>query len=205
MPVALPTRIKKLYRDGWSVEAIASQFHTKPNTVTRFISKNKFSNNSLGYIKSCERKRKSLINFDQVIVTEISESQARLYAAILYWCEGSKYPASTSLSFTTSDIQMQRLFINLIRKGFGPIESKFRIWLQFHTDQDKNKLYRYWSTTLRVPVSQFIKPSVTDKKGGRYRRIYYGTCSLRYSDYSLILRLMGIYQKFYKQALRSLV
>ncbi|MBI4153577.1 hypothetical protein HY503_01075 [Candidatus Woesebacteria bacterium] len=100
---------------------------------------------------------------------------------------------------------MQKLFVSLFRKGFKPIESKLRIWLQFHTDQDKQKIFKYWSSILRIPVSQFIKPSITAKKGGRYRRVYYGTCSLRYGDYSMVLRLMGIYQRFYKQALSSLV
>lgn len=202
---ASPTKIKKLYNHGWTISAIASQFHTKSNTIARKISNKNFSKKSLGYIKSCEKKRKKLFNLDQLNLTKLTKNQAKLYAAILYWCEGSKYPASTSLSFTTSDVQMQKMFLNLLRKAFDLDESKFRIWLQFHDDQNKEKVFRYWATILKIPTSQFIKPKITTKRGGRYRRIYYGTCSLRYADYSLILRLMGIYQRFYKQALRFLV
>jgi hypothetical protein len=205
MPAALPTRIRKLYKNGWSEEAIASEFHTQIGTVMRLLNKSKFSNKSIGYIKSCERKRKRLMNLDSVKIAKINRSKARLYAAILYWCEGSKYPASTALNFTTTDLQMQKLFLALFRKGFNPTESKFRIWLQFHSGQNKQNLFKYWSTNLRIPVSQFMKPSITDKKGGRYRKVYRGTCSLRYADYSMILRLMGIYQRFYKQAFSSLI
>lgn len=205
MPAALPTRIRKLYKNGWSEEAIASELHTQVNTVARLLDKSKFSNKSLGYIKSCERKRRRIMNLDPVKIGKINKIKARLYAAILYWCEGSKYPASTTLNFTTTDMKMQKLFLNLFRKGFDPVESKFRIWLQFHSDQNKQNIFKYWSSVLKIPTSQFMKPSITDKKGGRYRRVYRGTCSLRYADYSMILRLMGVYQKFYKQALSSLV
>ncbi len=205
MPAALPTRVKKLYSKGWSEKAIASEYNTQISTIKRLLDKHKFSNRSLGYIKSCERKRKGLMTLDPINIGKINKTDARLYAAILYWCEGSKYPASTALNFTTTDLKMQKLFLGLFRKGFDPDESKFRIWLQFHSDQSKENLFKYWSTNLRIPISQFMKPSITDKKGGRYRRVYRGTCSLRYADYSMILRLMGIYQRFYKQALPSLV
>jgi len=137
MPAALPTRIRKLYKKGWSETAIASEYNTQISTVERLLDKNRFSNKSLGYIKSCERKRKRLMNLDTVIIGKISKVEARLYAAILYWCEGAKYPASTALNFTTTDLKMQKLFLALFRKGFNPIESKFRIWLQFHSDQNK--------------------------------------------------------------------
>lgn len=205
MPPALPTQIRKLYQKGWSEQAIASEFHTKINTIYRLISKKKFSNRSLGYIKSCERKRKLLMAFDSVKTKSISSEKARFYAALLYWCEGSKYPASNTLNFTTTDLQMQKLFIALLRKGFKPTETKFRIWLQFHSDQNKNNIFKYWSTNLKIPIKQFMRPGITDRKGGKYRKIYHGTCSLRYADYSLILRLMGIYKRFYKQALPLLV
>lgn len=205
MPNSFPAKIRNLYSKGWSIRAIATQFHTKTNTISRHINKNRFSNKSLGYIKSCERKRQSLLSLDRLSLGKINKEKAKFYAALLYWCEGSKYPASTALNFTTSDMKMQRLFLTLFRKGFNPVESKFRIWLQFHNNQDKQKLFKYWSTILKIPVSQFMKPNVTDRKGGRYRRVYYGTCSLRYADYSMILRLMGIYQRFYKRAFSALV
>jgi len=205
MPTALSTQSKKLYLDGWSTKAISAQFHTKNNSIVRLIQRNKFSKKSSSSIKSWERKRKHFFNFDKINFDEIDKNKAKLYAALLYWCEGSKYPASTALNFTTSDMKMQKLFLSLLRKGFDPVESKFRVWLQFHSDQDRQKIFRYWSTTLRIPLSQFIKPKITNKNGNRYRRIYHGTCSLKYNDYSIILRLTGIYQSFYKQALSSLV
>ena len=142
---------------------------------------------------------------DKLNLRNLTKDQIKLYAAILYWCEGSKYPSSTTLNFTTSDLKMQKLFISLLRKGFEIKETKFRIWLQFHSDQNEKDLYKYWSKNLIIPTNQFMKPRITNKNGTRYRRIYYGTCSLRYADYSLILRLMGIYKQFYKQAIIELI
>ncbi len=205
MPSGYPAKIKELYSKGWSIRAIASQFHTKDSTVIRYIDKNKFSNRSLSYIKNCESKRKAFFALDRLKIGKIDKEKAKFYTALLYWCEGSKYPASKTLNFTTSDMKMQKLFLSLFRKGFNPIESKFRVWLQFHSEQNREKLFKYWSDILKIPVSQFMKPGITDKKGGRYRRIYYGTCSVRYADYSMILRMMGIYQRFYKRAFSALV
>ncbi len=205
MSDSIGTKIKEYQKAGWPIRAISSQLHVSSNTVARYVDKIQFSPQVLGYIKSCERKRKEFMNFDPIEVDGITNVEARLYVALLYWCEGSMYPASTSMNFTTSDMQMQKLFLALLRKGFNPIESKFRIWLQVHSDQNKDALITYWSTVLKIPKIQFLNPSVTDKRGGRYRRVYYGTCSLRYSDYSFTLRLMGIYQRFYRRALHALI
>lgn len=205
MPDSLSTQIRELRLSGWSGKAISVKLCIKPNTVIRYTNKSTFSPRALGYIKGCEGKRKLFLNLDPVEIGTIDVGRAKLYAALLYWCEGSKYPASTTLNFTTSDMRMQKLFVDLFRKGFNPVESKFKIWLQFHSDQNKQKLFKYWASVLKIPTTQFMKPRVTDKKGGRYRRVYYGTCSLRYPDYAMTLRLMGIYKRFYKRALASLV
>lgn len=205
MASSLYPKFKALYTNGWSTRAISTEYHTKNNSIIRYLQAYNFSKKSLGYIKSYERKRRIFLNMDKVSLDKIDKNEAKIFAALLYWCEGSKYPASTNLSFTSSDTKMLQLFLSLFRKGFNPIESKFRIWLQIHSDQNKQKIFRYWSDVLRIPESQFIKPKITVKKGGRYRRVYYGTCSLRYGDYSMILRLTGIYQRFYIQALSALV
>ena len=109
------------------------------------------------------------------------------------------------MSFTTTDVEMLKMFLFLLRRGFELKEEKFRVYLQFHQDQDREELFNFWSKELGIPKIQFIKPSVTVKKGGRYRREYLGTCSVRYNDQSIILRLMGIYKRFYKQTLASVI
>jgi IS30 family transposase len=75
MPAALPTRIRKLYKKSWSEKAIASELCTQTSTVIRLLNKNKYSNRSIGYIKSCERKRKRFMNLDTIKISKINKTQ----------------------------------------------------------------------------------------------------------------------------------
>ena len=197
------TKARQLSKLGWSNRAVASELGVKSSTISRWCAQIE-SPRVKGIIDYYQNQRNKFFSMDHLTVAEISPKSAKLYTALLYWCEGSKYPADSRVCFTTSDVEMQRLFIALLRKGFKLDESKFRIWLQIHTDQNKNHIFSYWSNILKIPETQFIKPRITQKRGGRYRNVYYGTCTLRYHDYSLLLRLMGIYQRFTKDAFYSL-
>jgi len=128
----------------------------------------------------------------------ISSEQARLFAALLYGCEGCKYPSSSTVSFVNSDPQLSKTFISLLRKGFVLKEAKFRVHLQIHTTHDFENVKEFWSNLLNIPKSQFIKPTITVPRGKMRRQHYMGTCSIRYIDYKIILRLMGIFEKFCK-------
>ena len=108
---------------------------------------------------------------------------------------------SSPLNKLGASLQKGENGVALLRKGFKPTESKFRIWLQLHTDHNRNQIFSFWSSLLNIPTTQFMKPRITQKRGGKYRSVYYGTCSLRYNDYTVLLRLMGIYKRFAKKAI----
>lgn len=137
-------------------------------------------------------ERNFLENFD---IKKIDKHQAKLLACILYWCEGSKYPGETRMCFTSSDEGMMKVFIFLLRRGFKIDEEKFRVHLQIHKTQDFENLRKYWSELLGIAKTQFIKPTVTMPTGNRHRRGYKGTCTLRYNDYRILLKLTAFYGK----------
>jgi len=139
-----------------------------------------------------DEERKFLKNFD---IKKIGQNQAKLLASILYWCEGSKYPGETRMCFTSSDEGMMKVFIFLLRKGFKIDEKKFRVHLQIHNAQDFENLREYWSELLGIDESQFIKPTITMPTGNRHRRGYKGTCTLRYNDYRILLKLTALFRK----------
>jgi len=146
-----------------------------------------------------ERKRQELKKSDIFIaksIEEININTAKVYATLLYWCEGTKYPASNNVEFTNSDPRLQLFFITLLRKAYSLDESKFRVHLQIHDSHDLSNIKTFWSKLLKIPESQFIKPTITKMKGGKHRRKYYGTCNLRYNDYQIQLKLIGIYEEF---------
>ncbi|HEY5601261.1 MAG TPA: hypothetical protein VIK81_04220 [Patescibacteria group bacterium] len=129
----------------------------------------------------------------------ISSEQARLFAALLYGCEGAKYPSTTVASFVNSDPKLVSTFISLLRKAFKLDENKIRIQLQIHNSHDYLQVRNFWSRLLNVSVEKFIKPTITLPRGKMRRQNYLGTCSVRYIDNKIQLRLLGIFEKFCSQ------
>jgi hypothetical protein len=145
------------------------------------------------------RIRQNIKNSESALFSEIalqSKGNAKLWAAIMYWCEGAKYPASNALRISNSDPDMLRTFIGLLRRGFVLDEQKFHLHLQIHDKQDYTSLKQYWGRVLNVSTAQFIKPTITRPNGKKHRLDYKGTCTLKYQDYRLQLKLIGLYEEF---------
>ncbi len=198
----LVIQARSMSKHGATVSEISKLLKTDSTKISRWVNsiermqqRTKAKN---GIIRIQSRERIYSYNRDKVQMAPLTQKEAKLYASVFYWCEGAKYPSSNNVNFTTSDVKMQMLFLTLFRKAFRPNESKFRIWLQLHTTHDRDKVFQYWSEKLKIPITQFYKPHITSKRGGRYREEYMGTCSLRYADYRLLLRMMGIYTRLFE-------
>jgi hypothetical protein len=126
----------------------------------------------------------------------LDKNLKKILASVIYWCEGSKYPSTNKVDLTNSDPLLLQIFITFLRDSFALDESKFRIKLQIHSSQDFNIIKEYWSKLLNIPTGQFIKPTITIAKGSKHRKNYMGTCTIRYSDYKIQLKLIGIYEYF---------
>ena len=141
---------------------------------------------------------KEIVNFD-----ENNIDIAKVYCGILYGCEGSKYPANVGVAFVNSDPEIMRSFVRLLRISFKLNEKKFRIHLQIHDTQNYPELVQFWSKRLNIPENQFYKPTITGEKGGKHRKEYWGTCSLRYGDYGIQLKLIGIFDEFLRKCTKQ--
>jgi hypothetical protein len=53
---------------------------------------------------------------------------------------------------------------------------------------------------LKIPINKFYKPTVTKAKEGKHRANYLGTCAVKYFDYKLQLKLIGIYEQFMRKS-----
>lgn len=148
-----------------------------------------------------ERRRVEIKYSESYVVPQnkaINKKKAMLFAGLLYGCEGSKYPAQRGVAFANSDPELITAFLQLLRKGFELDESKFSVHLQIHTTHNFEDLRKYWSRLLNLPEKCFSKPTVTVPRGGKHRIVYMGTCTLRYWDYKIQLKLLGIFEKFVK-------
>lgn len=146
-----------------------------------------------------EKKRLLVKQSEQKIVLNyltLDNKMAKLLTAILYGCEGSKYPSSKGISFANCDPKLVLTFLKLLKKSFRLKSNKFSVHLQIHSNQRFQDLKIYWSKLLKIPAINFIKPTITTATGKKHRENYMGTCTLRYRDYKVQLKLLGIYEKF---------
>jgi len=158
-----------------------------------------FSNKSEMLKINNERRRKKIKNSGTKIVPSvcsIGKNQAKLFAAVLYGCEGSKYPAHNGMAFANSDPGLVSAFLKLLRKGFVLQEKKLKVHLQIHTTHNFIKVRKFWSKLLSIKEDRFIKPTITPPTGKKHRLNYIGTCTLRYGDYRVQLELLGIFEEF---------
>lgn len=153
-----------------------------------------------------ERKRDKFRKSELSVVPDfnlIDKKQAKFLAALLYGCEGSKYPSHKGVAFANSDPNLVVAFLKLLRKSFLLKENRLSVHLQIHSHHDFKTLKRYWSELLEIPEINFIKPTITTPKGGKHRKKYQGTCTLKYGDYRIQLKLLGIFEAFIKKVAKS--
>jgi len=129
----------------------------------------------------------------------INKDTAKILAALIYWCEGYKYPNCNCIGFANSDINLTKTFLKLFRMGFSPKEDKLRAHLQMHDTHDKNEITSFWSKILSIPENQFQKPTITKALLKMKRIDYKGTCTVRYYDSNLYQEIIGTYEAFFKK------
>lgn len=189
--------VQQLHIAGYKNSEIVKKVHKSSSHISRWCRK-LTAEESLRNPKTYkERIRKQYFEYEKINLCTLDKNLAKILLGALYWCEGAKYPGSSRIEFVSSDEKMQELFILLLRYAFATEidERKFRVILQLHTTHNIEQSITYWSKILRIPKAQFIKPHITIGKSTRYRHTYNGTCGLRYNDYKLLLRIMGVYDQ----------
>ncbi len=194
-------KARKLKKKGLSAEKIGKRLSVGDNTILRWCIDIPSDNPTHLFYQRRRAKIKkkgirSINNFN--FTPEI----ARIFASLLYWCEGCKYPASTFVGFSNSDALLVQTFLELFRKGFQPEENKLKVHLQLHTTHDKEKMIAFWSKLLKIPKTQFYKPTITPPTGRMKRYNYKGTCAVRYYNLSILLEMAGIYEGLAKKILK---
>jgi len=196
----LVKQVQGLYKSGFSVTDISNKLGISSSNVSRWC--RKAAEGDLDRKPSAQDKRRQLwFDFDKINMEKLDVKKCRELVSILYWCEGAKYPSTGELAFTSSDGEMQRVFIKLLRKAYPEEidESKFRVVLQIPATYNIEEIREYWSKLLNISITQFYKPYITKTQGNRFRNTYKGTCGLRYHDYRILLRIMGTYNQIAKQ------
>ena len=159
---------------GASIRDLEEKFKVSNTTASRWVrdipSKERLFIKSKELAQVNENKFKSLVRR-----TRLGKVNAKILAAMLYWCEGSKYPSTNCVAFSNSDCGLVKSFLELIRLGFDLDESKFRVHLQLHTIHNQAVITKFWSKLLNIPKEKFYKPTVTKPTRRMKRMDYKGT------------------------------
>ncbi|KKR33735.1 MAG: hypothetical protein UT63_C0012G0014 [Candidatus Gottesmanbacteria bacterium GW2011_GWC2_39_8] len=193
-------KIREERRKGFTLRQLGEKFNIPNNTISIWVRDIKSHTNS--FLVARKREESSRNELKRVGDNfKIDKTTAQILVSILYWCEGSKYPATNNLSFSNSDYYLVKLYIELLRIGFNINERKFRARLQIHTTHNYKKELTFWSKLLKISKKQFERPTVTNPTKNMKRLSYRGTCTIKYYDVKLQLNIMGIYEALGKRVI----
>ncbi len=182
------------YQKGLSAREISVKIKTSIHAVYYFLRKNKILRRSAKEINELRFNNKPA-SFE--IKNNLSAKEKELFVAgvMLYWAEGSKWPGEKIIDFANSDAEMIRVFLKFLRKICRISESKLRIYLYCHENQNVEELKKYWSLITKVSEKQFTKPYIKkSQKNIKNNKMKNGLIHVRYNDKKLI-NLMRIWIK----------
>lgn len=121
--------------------------------------------------ESARSATKALVHTDDVGVL-------KMLLAVLYAGEGSKLPGHYGLVLGSSDSDIIRLYITLLRKCFGITLEKLRCRISYRADQDIAALQTYWSHVTLIPLRNFYKTKFDPRTIGKPTKKpeYKGVC-----------------------------
>ncbi len=122
-------------------------------------------------------------------ISPFTKNEFKLAGLMLYWAEGNK---SQSAGISNSDPELIRFMMRWFRDICGVPDNKFKIYLNIHSGQDDDKIKKFWSDIINLPVSQFGK-SYIKKEGTGHRKniLYNGTIKIQICDSNLLYKILG--------------
>jgi hypothetical protein len=189
-------KARKLRESKESIGQIAKRLSIGKTTISRWCEDIVLDDNQYQLRARKEHENAKTKGASVARNIKINSRTARLFASILYWCEGSKYPSSNFIAFANSDVGLVVTFLELFRIGYNPKEDKIRVSLQLHTTHNETEMTAFWSNKLKISKNQFYKTTFTNPTKNMKRKNYKGTCTIRYYDVSLLLEITGAFEAF---------
>ena len=191
--------IEKLYyQKKLSMQKIANILNVTPKAVIYFMKKHNLKRRSFPEI-SALRFKMSTPSFKVRKNLGNKKKELKIAGAILYWAEGYKTEKSSGIDFTNSDPEMIKVFMNFLRNIYELDESRFRILLYCYSDQNVEKLIKFWSKITHIPIGQFTKPYIRNDFNKSGRRMEYGMVHIRYMDKKLLLSVKNLIDLYVKK------
>lgn len=143
---------------------------------------------------NAEKRKKYLLdlkNKNLYLLDLINVPIQKIILSILYLAEGSKHKNTRFLCLGSSDPEIIKFYLSLLRACFEIDNSKFRGRIQCRADQNKKRLERFWKRTTEFKIKQFYPTYVDKRTIGKktLKKNYKGVCVIHYFDTSIQLEL----------------
>ncbi len=98
----------------------------------------------------------------------------------LFWGEGSE-SKMPEIEVTNTDPAIPKFFIHWVTNFLKLDRDRIKIHLHLYSDMNVEKEIEFWSSTLKTPKTQFIKPYIKKNSSKLINRgtFGHGTCTIR--------------------------
>jgi len=178
--------VKKFYyRDKLSMKEVADRMDTTIEAVIYFMRRNNLKRRTFQETNKI-RFEKTPLSFEKADISTEYLKELEIIGMMLYWGEGFKSEKCKVVDLANSDPKMILIFLNFLRKIFQVDETRLRVYLYCHSNQQSSDLINFWSNLTRIPSKQFCKPYIRQDYDINKREMKYGLVHIRYSDKRLI-------------------
>jgi hypothetical protein len=121
-------------------------------------------------------------NQAKILFNEYKDDPVFVAGIMLYWGEGTRLPKTSSnrkyqLALTNSNPELLEVYCNFLRRYIKNVEADLRCALYIYKDIDEADAKTFWSTRLKIPLSQFIKTQLLPTRNeSKQAKLPYGVC-----------------------------
>jgi len=114
--------------------------------------------------------------------------------AFLYLGEGSKWSGHSGLMLGSSDNNIIKLYLHLLKKCYSLDAGKLKCRISYRADQNINLLEKYWSKVTGIPIKNFYKTKPDPRTVGKptKNKDYKGVCVIMGGGTAIQLELEAI-------------
>jgi len=125
-----------------------------------------------------------------------------LALAILYMGEGTKKKLETSIG--NSDPLILKFFLAALKRIYGFDFKQIKCQLHLRADQNPQKIKRFWSKALRIPINNFGYVNL-DKRtiGSKTYPSYKGVCYIRCGNVAIQRKLVYLRELFCRKVIEK--
>ncbi len=141
--------------------------------------------------KKREARIKATYENQKTYWDRLSKRELEIAGTFLYWGEGAKNMKGP-ISINNTDPEVLKFALFWMIHGLEIPKEKIKITLHLYKDMNIQKEMSYWSSELKLPLSQFAKPYIKESTriNLTHKGFGHGTCGLLVSNILLKERIM---------------